>query len=141
MAQFNYHRQDLFDRVLHTKHPECNKRTDDGATLKRTITFPPELKRAGLLSLKEDEQIGFYNCEPSVSHYIRSSFNAVPTFSHIFLDEACLERLGVREMLKDIQKEMLKKDGSGKSLWEMEIKKERDNDGEGKRGCGYTTGS
>ena len=78
MAQFNYHQQDLFDRVLHAKHPECNKRTDDDATLKRTITFPLELERAGLLTLKEDEQIGFYKNPNFVQGTHLSIFNYVP---------------------------------------------------------------
>ena len=78
MAQFNYHRQDLFDHVLHTKHLECNKRTDDDATLKRTIMFPLELEWAGLLTLKEDERIDFYKNPNFVQGTHLSIFNYVP---------------------------------------------------------------
>ena len=38
--------------------------------LQRTMTFPLQLKKSGLLTPEEDIAIGFYNSEPSIPHYV-----------------------------------------------------------------------
>ena len=94
--------------------------------LQRTMTFPLQLKKSGLLTPEEDIAIEFYNSEPSTPHYVRSSSTVPEIFSQVFLDKVLVEGLGVRETLIEIQKELLEKDKSGQCRWEAEIKQEWD---------------